>query len=78
MAPSPASADNTDLRALVDAIHEATDADIEELARNLLDSDDEHLFGDNEFTIRSLAHKIAAKAIEQHLARKKTATRAPA
>jgi hypothetical protein len=32
----------------------------------------------NEFKIRALAHKIAAKAIEQHLAQKKTDMREPA
>jgi len=65
-------------QALAQAIHEATEAEIEELARNLLATDDQHLFGANEFKIRDLAHKIAAKAISQHLAQKKTATRAPA
>jgi hypothetical protein len=65
-------------QALAQAIREATDAEIEELARNLLATDDQHLFGANEFKIRDLAYKIAAKAIEQHLARKKTVTRAPA
>lgn len=67
-----------DIHALAQAIRAATDAEIEELARNLLTTEDQHLFGLNEFTIRALAHKIAAKAIEQHLARKKTAIRAPA
>lgn len=65
-------------QARAQAIREATDAEIEELARNLLTADDQHLFGANEFKIRDLAHRIAAKAIEQHLARKKTATKAPA
>jgi hypothetical protein len=62
---------------LTRAIHEAVDAELKELAANLATTDDAHLFGDNEFKIRALAHKIAAKAIEQHLARKKTATRGP-
>ena len=65
-------------QALAQAIREATDAEIEELARSLVATDDRHLFGDNEFKLRDLAHKIAAKALEQHLARKKTATTAPA
>ena len=47
-------------------------------AANLLSTDDAHLFGDNEFKIRSIALKIAAKAYEQHLARKKTDTKGPA
>jgi hypothetical protein len=60
------------------AIREAVEADIDELATHLATTDDAHLFGDNEFKVRALAHKIAAKAVEQHLARKKTATKAPA
>jgi hypothetical protein len=67
-----------DVRALAQAIREATDAEVEQLARTLIDTEDSHPFGQTEFTIRDLAHKIAAKAIEQHLARKKTATLAPA
>jgi hypothetical protein len=63
---------------LARAIREAVDAELNELAVNLATTDDAHLFGDNEFKIRALAHKIAAKAVEQHLARKKTATKGPA
>jgi hypothetical protein len=67
-----------DIDQLAKEIREAVDAEISELAANLATTDDAHLFGDNEFKIRALAHKIAAKAIEQHLARKKTDTKAPA
>jgi hypothetical protein len=63
---------------LVRAIREAVDAEISELAANLATTDDAHIFGNNEFTIRALAYKIAAKAIEQRLAQKKTDTKAPA
>jgi len=63
---------------LTRAIREAVDAEISELAADLAITDDAHLFGAHEFTIRALAHKIAAKAVEQHLARKKTAMKAPA
>jgi hypothetical protein len=63
---------------LEQAIRVAIDTEIGELAANLATTDDSHLFGANEFKIRSLAHKIAAKAIEQHLARKKTDTTGPA
>ncbi len=62
---------------LARAIREAIDAELNELAANLATTDDAHLFGDNEFKIRALAHKIAAKAIQQRLG-KKTATEAPA
>ena len=67
-----------DAQALAQAIREATAAEIDELARTLVGTDDQHLFGINEFKVRELAHKIAAKALEQHLARKKTVTKAPA
>jgi hypothetical protein len=67
-----------DVERLTREIHQAVDAEIGELAANLATTDDGHLFGDNEFKIRALAHKIAAKAVERHLALKKTATKAPA
>ena len=57
-------------------IREAVDVEINELAANLASTDDAHLFGQNEFKIRAIAHKIAAKAIEEHLAGKKTVTKA--
>ena len=63
---------------LTQAIREAVDAEIGALAANLAPTDDAHRFGDNEFRIRALAHAIAAQAVEQHLACKKTATTAPA
>ena len=67
-----------EVQALAQAIRQAIDAEVAELARTLVSTDDRHVFGQNEFTIRDLAHRIAAKALEQHLAQKKTATRAPA
>jgi hypothetical protein len=63
---------------LARAIREAVDAEISELAANLATTADAHLFGDNEFQIRALAHKIAAKAIAQRLAQKKTDMKGPA
>jgi hypothetical protein len=79
MATRPSSPQQqADIEQLTREIHQAVDAEIGELAANLATTDDAHLFGDNEFRIRSLAHKIAAKALETHLALKKTATRAPA
>jgi hypothetical protein len=59
-----------DIEQLANEIREAVDAEIGELAANLATTDDAHLFGDNEFKIRALAYKIAAKAVERHLARK--------
>jgi hypothetical protein len=78
MSCTPLSSEKqAELEDLTQAIREAVDAEIGELAANLASTDDAHLFGDNEFKIRALAHRIAAKAVEQHLARKKTDTKAP-
>lgn len=60
------------------AIREAVEAEIGELAANLSGAEDAKLFGANEFVIRAIALKIAAKAYQQHLTRKKTDTTAPA
>jgi hypothetical protein len=74
--PLPPEKD-AEIQDLAQAIREAVDAEISELAANLASSDDAHLFGQNEFKIRALAHKIAAKAVEQHRAGKKTGTKGP-
>jgi hypothetical protein len=66
-----------EIKDLAQSIREAIDTEINELAANLASTDDAHLFGQNEFTIRAVAHRIAAKAVERHLAGKKTATKAP-
>jgi hypothetical protein len=76
-ARTPSPDQQADVEQLTREIHEAVDAEIGELATNLVTTEDAHLFGDNEFKIRALAHKIAAKAIERHLAAKKTATKGP-
>jgi len=62
---------------LARAIREAVDAEIHAMAANLATTDDAHIFGDTEFKIRALGHRIAAKAFEQHL-QKKTDMKAPA
>jgi hypothetical protein len=68
---------SAEIEDLEQAIREAIDAEIRELAENLATTGDAHLFGDNEFRIRAIAHRIAAKALERHLAEKKTDTTAP-
>ena len=59
-------------------IPEAIDAEIGELAATLVTTDEAHPFGANELTIRALAHTSAARAVERHRARNKTAPQAPA
>jgi hypothetical protein len=74
----PSPEDQPEVQELARAVREAVDAELDELAANLATTDDAHLFGDNEFKIRAIAQKIAAKAVERHLARKKTDTKGPA
>lgn len=47
------------------------------LARLLVSKPEHELFGQTEFEVRDLVHRIGAKAYEVHLAEKKTATAAP-
>jgi hypothetical protein len=71
LSPGPSA----EVKALAQAIRQATESEIDELARTLLTTPDRDLFGTAEVRLRALAHQIAAQAVEQHLARKKTATR---
>jgi hypothetical protein len=64
-------------RELAAAIAESSEQELLQIALTLLEAEPETLFGDTEFKIRDLALKIAAKAYEQRLAQKKTATKPP-
>jgi hypothetical protein len=65
-------------RELAAAITEASEEELLEIARTLVDADPASLFGQTEFKVRELAHRIAAKAYERRLAQKKSATSPPA
>jgi hypothetical protein len=63
-----------EVRELAAAIAEASEEELLEIARTLAEADPADLFGATEFKVRALAHRIAAKAYEQKLAQKKSAT----
>jgi hypothetical protein len=63
---------------LTQAIHQAADDDIRQIARMLVAADECQLFGNTQFKIRHVVLPIAGKAYAAHLAEKKTATRATA
>jgi len=65
-------------RELAAAIAEASEEELLEMARTLVDADPADLFGAAEFKVRELAHRIAAKAYQRRLAQKKSATGPPA
>ena len=63
---------------LAAAITAAAEEELLEIARTLAAAEPADLFGATEFKVRELAHRIAAKAYEQRLAQKKSATTPPA
>jgi hypothetical protein len=63
---------------LAAAIAQAAQEDLLAIARDLVAADDASLFGDTELRVRDAVLRVAAKAYQQRLAQKKTATRAPA
>jgi hypothetical protein len=71
------AAQEAEARQLADAIAAAAATEFLEMARALVASGSSP-FGKTEFTIRDLVLRVGAKALEQHLAQKKTATRGPA
>jgi parvulin-like peptidyl-prolyl isomerase len=64
-------------RQLAAAIAAATSTEFLQMARALVGSGSSP-FGKTEFTIRDIVLRVGAKALEEHLALKKTATRGPA
>ena len=60
------------------AIAQAAQQELLEVARALVGSGTADLFGATEFKVRDIILKVAAKAYQQRLEQKKTATRAPA
>ncbi len=62
---------------LAAAIAESSQEELLQIAHLLLDAEPATLFGATEFKIRDLVLKIGAKAYQQRLAQKKTATNPP-
>jgi hypothetical protein len=63
---------------LLTHLRSRTDEDLLALARLLVSKADHEIFGETEFQVRDIVHRLGAKALETHLAQKKTtATKAP-
>ena len=78
MQKPPSTTQEAQAQELAAAIAEAAHEDLLQIARDLLAADGASLFGDTEFRIRDAILRVAAKAYEQRLAQKKTATTGPA
>jgi hypothetical protein len=57
-------------------IRAAIDQEIADLARLLVSKSESDLFGQSEFQVRDLVLRVGARAFEEHLREKKTATEA--
>ena len=78
MKESLSAAQELEAQQLAQALAEATHDELLHIARILVASDPTSLFGATEFQVRDLVLRVAAKAYQQHLEQKKTATRGPA
>jgi hypothetical protein len=63
-------------QALARRIRELAADELLQMARLLVSKPDREIFGDTEFELRDLVLRVGAKALEEHLRQKKTATTA--
>lgn len=61
---------------LLRTLREAVDEELLAMARALVATDEHSLFGDTEFQVRDLVHRLGSTAYQVFLAQKKTATAA--
>ena len=73
-----AGSKETQAQELAQAITQAAGDEILQMARTLVAAGDSSLFGASEFKVRDILLRVGAKAYEQVLGQKKTATKAPA
>ncbi len=78
MSGTPLSAEReAEAQQLLQTLRQAADEELLAIARALVSTEEHTLFGQTEFDIRDLVHKIGAKAYQAYLAKKKSATAAP-
>ena len=70
------AAQEAEARQLAEAIARAAADEFLQLARTLVAAQPASLFGATEFQVRDILLRVGAKAYEQHLAQKKSATKA--
>ena len=72
----PLSAEQeAEAQALAQRIRELADEELVQMARFLVSKPDREIFGDTEFELRDIVLKVGAKALQERLRQKKTATR---
>ncbi len=78
MATTPLSPEReAEAQQLAQALRQTADDELLAIARALVATDEATLFGDTEFHLRDLVHRLGAKAYQTFLAQKKTVTAGP-
>ncbi len=70
----PSEEQEREAKLLEAKIRLAVDQEIADLARLLVSKAEHDLFGETEFQVRDLVLRVGAKAFQEHLREKKTAT----
>lgn len=70
------AAKEAEAQALAQRIRELADEEIVQMARLLVSKSERDIFGDTEFQLRDLVLQVGAKALQELLRQKKTATTA--
>jgi hypothetical protein len=78
MSEALSAAQEAEAQLLAERVTDAAQEELLQIARTLVASSPGTLFGATEFKVRDVILRVAAKAYEEHLAQKKTATTAPA
>jgi hypothetical protein len=78
MSEALSAAQEAEARLLADRIGQAAQEELLQIARTLVARSAGTLFGATEFKVRDVILRVAAKAYEEYLAQKKTATTVPA
>ena len=73
--PSLSAEQEAEAQALAERIRELTEEEFVLIARVLVSKSERDIFGDTEFEVRDILIRAGAKAFEEHLSQKKTATR---
>jgi F420-0:gamma-glutamyl ligase len=67
-----------EVQILAQRLRELADEEFVAIARLLVSKPEQQIFGDTEFELRDIILKVGAKALQEHLRQKKTATTAAA
>ncbi len=74
----PDAQQEAEAQILARRIHELAEEEFLHIARLLVGKSQRDLFGETELQVRDILHRAGAKAFEEYLRQKKTATKEPA